>query len=105
MAIQRATEATPDKAEAIPSEPRQRLFTVDEYYKMAEVGIGSLGRHPGRWRAGAYDAGSGRSARTAAPSSANVSARLPGAARPRRCIWRCVRTWCWSSARLARCEK
>jgi Uma2 family endonuclease len=39
MAIQRATEATPREAEAMPSEPRPRLFTVDEYYKMAEVGI------------------------------------------------------------------
>jgi Uma2 family endonuclease len=39
MAIQRATEVTPHEAGATPSEPRPRLFTVDEYYKMAEVGI------------------------------------------------------------------
>jgi Uma2 family endonuclease len=39
MAIQRATEATPHAAKATPSEPQPRLFTVDEYYKMAEVGI------------------------------------------------------------------
>jgi Uma2 family endonuclease len=39
MAIPRATEAKPGQAEATPSEPRPRLFTVDEYYKMAEVGI------------------------------------------------------------------
>jgi Uma2 family endonuclease len=39
MAIQRATEATPHESEATPSEPRLRPFTVDEYYKMAEVGI------------------------------------------------------------------
>ena len=39
MAIQRATDATPNEAEATPSEPRLRPFTVDEYYKMAEVGI------------------------------------------------------------------
>lgn len=39
MAIQRATDVVPGQAEAPPSEPRPRLFTVDEYYKMAEVGI------------------------------------------------------------------
>jgi Uma2 family endonuclease len=39
MAIKRAPEAFPHQAEAAPSEPRPRLFTVDEYYKMAEVGI------------------------------------------------------------------
>ena len=39
MSIQRATEASPRQAEAAPSEPRPRLLTVDEYYKMAEIGI------------------------------------------------------------------
>jgi Uma2 family endonuclease len=39
MAIQRPNEATLHEAEATPSEPRLRPFTVDEYYKMAEVGI------------------------------------------------------------------
>ena len=39
MAIQRSTEAIPYEAGGTPSEPRPRLFTVDEYYKMAEAGI------------------------------------------------------------------
>lgn len=39
MAIQRATEAIPGASQVTPPEPRPRLFTVDEYYKMAEVGI------------------------------------------------------------------
>jgi len=40
MAIERATEAIPKQAGSTnPQEPRPRLFTVDEYYKMAEAGI------------------------------------------------------------------
>jgi Uma2 family endonuclease len=40
MAIQRPTEASFNPADATtPREPRPRLFTVDEYCKMAEVGI------------------------------------------------------------------
>jgi Uma2 family endonuclease len=40
MAIERAeTERVPSVAGTQPAGPTPRLFTVDEYYKMAEVGI------------------------------------------------------------------
>jgi Uma2 family endonuclease len=39
MAIQQAAESDQRGMPARPSEPAPRLFTVDEYYKMAEVGI------------------------------------------------------------------
>jgi len=40
MAIERAeTESVPSVAAPEPAGPTPRLFTVDEYYKMAEVGI------------------------------------------------------------------
>jgi len=39
MAIERAVEATPDDAPRSPWGPELRLFTVDDYYKMAEAGI------------------------------------------------------------------
>ncbi len=39
MAIERASRAATETAEPSPVEPTPRLFTVDEYYKMAEAGI------------------------------------------------------------------
>lgn len=40
MAIERAeTQSVPSAAATEPAGPTPRLFTVDEYYKMAEVGI------------------------------------------------------------------
>lgn len=39
MAIQRVSRSVADEAKFEVSEPSARLFTVDEYYRMAEVGI------------------------------------------------------------------
>jgi Uma2 family endonuclease len=39
MAIRRASRTATAEASVDRSEPTRRLFTVDEYYKMAEVGI------------------------------------------------------------------
>lgn len=39
MAIRRAPQSGDEEAEQASQEPTPRLFTVDEYYKMAEVGI------------------------------------------------------------------
>src|SRR5829696_1085035 len=39
MAIGQATESVPNEAASSPEGPALRLFTVDEYDKMAEVGI------------------------------------------------------------------
>jgi Uma2 family endonuclease len=39
MAIRRAPRSVTDQALAEVAEPSARLFTVDEYYRMAEVGI------------------------------------------------------------------
>src|SRR3954464_5490174 len=39
MAIQPAAQSEHQERPAAPIEPTPRLFTVDEYYKMAEAGI------------------------------------------------------------------
>ena len=39
MALQRASRSVADEASIEIAEPSARLFTVDEYYRMAEVGI------------------------------------------------------------------
>jgi Uma2 family endonuclease len=39
MATQRASRTTTVQEQPTPAEPTPRLFTVDEYYKMAEAGI------------------------------------------------------------------
>src|SRR3954449_211288 len=39
MAIQQAAGSGACGTPSAPAEPRPRLFTVDEYYKMAEAGI------------------------------------------------------------------
>jgi hypothetical protein len=39
MALQRASRSVADEASIAIAEPSARLFTVDEYYRMAEVGI------------------------------------------------------------------